>query len=59
MEQHGIRINHIQPGKPNQNTYIERYSRAVRYDLLVQLIIASLPKVRDFATDWLWTYNNE
>ena len=34
--QKGIRIEYIQPGKPQQNAYIERYNRTVRYGLLNQ-----------------------
>jgi putative transposase len=30
----GIKIEHIQPGKPQQNAYVERYNRTVRYDWL-------------------------
>lgn len=31
-ETHDIRLEHIQPGNPQQNAYVERYNRTVRYD---------------------------
>lgn len=46
-------------GKPQQNAYIERYNRTVRYNWLAQFLFESVDQVRDFATRWLWTYNNE
>lgn len=55
----GITIAHIQPGKPQQNAYIERYNRTVRYDWLQQYLFESIAEVQAFATEWLWTYNNE
>lgn len=58
-ERRGIRIEHIQPGKPQQNAYIERYNRTVRYDWLSQYLFESIEQVQDYATRWLWTYNNE
>jgi putative transposase len=54
-----IRIAHIQPGKPQQNAYVERYNRTVRYDWLNQNLFESLDDVQGFATRWLWHYNNE
>jgi len=42
-----------------QNAYIERYNRTVRYDWLAQYLFSSIDEVQEFATRWLWTYNNE
>lgn len=58
-EKQGIRIEHIQPGKPQQNAYVERYNRTVRYDWLNQYLFDSIEEVQDFATRWLWSYNHE
>jgi len=58
-EKNGIRLDYIQPGKPQQNAYVERYNRTVRYDWLGQHLFESIEEVRDYATKWLWTYNNE
>jgi putative transposase len=56
-QQPGIRIEHIQPGKPQQNAYIERYNRTVRYAWLARTLFDSINQVQDMATRWLWTYN--
>lgn len=55
----GIRIDYIQPGKPQQNAYVERFNRTVRYDWLSQTLFGSIEEAQDAATRWLWTYNNE
>jgi putative transposase len=55
----GIRIDYIQPGKPQQNAYVERFNRTVRYDWLSQTLFGSIEEVQNAATRWLWTYNNE
>jgi transposase InsO family protein len=47
----GIRLDHIQPGNPQQNAYIERYNRTVRYDWLNQYLFESIDEVQDCATD--------
>ena len=58
-EKQGIELLHIQPGKPQQNAYVERYNRTVRYDWMTQYIFASIEEVQDYATKWLWHYNHE
>ena len=55
----GIWLHFIQPGKPQQNAYVERYNRTVRYDWLNQYIFEEIEDVQEAATAWLWTYNNE
>lgn len=55
----GITIEFIQPGKPQQNAYIERYNRTIRYDWLSHYLFDSVDEVQNFASDWLWTYNHE
>jgi putative transposase len=37
-EKRGIGLQFIQPSKPQQNAYVERYNRTVRYDWLNQYI---------------------
>lgn len=58
-DKHGIELAFIQPGEPQQNAYIERYNRTVRYDWLAHHLFDSLEEIQDFATSWLWTYNYE
>jgi len=52
-EEHQIRLEFIQPGKPQQNAYVERYNRTVRYDCLAQYLFDSIADVQDYATRWL------
>lgn len=54
-----IELSFIQPGNPQQNAYIERFNRTVRYDWLSHYIFSDIDEIQDQATRWLWTYNNE
>jgi putative transposase len=58
-KENGIELKFIQPGNPQQNAYIERYNRTVRYDWLNQNLFNSIAEVQEHATEWLWIYNNE
>lgn len=55
----GIQMKYIQPGKPQQNAYIERYNRTVRHEWLDQNIFETIQEAQEQATSWLWTYNND
>jgi len=58
-ERRNIRLEFIEPGKPQQNAYVERYNRTVRYAWLAQYLFDSIDEVQDYATQWLWFYNHE
>lgn len=58
-QRRGIRFEYIQPGKPQQNAYVERFNRTVRYEWLSQHLWRDLEDVRIFATQWLHEYNHQ
>ncbi len=58
-QRRGIQLEFIQPGKPQQNAYVERYNRPVRDDWLSQSLVDTIAEVQAAGTAWLWTYNNE
>ena len=58
-ESRHITLMYIQPGNPQQNAYVERYNRTVRYDWLAQYLFDDLEEVQEFATNWMWSYNHE
>ena len=58
-EKQQIKLLYIQPGKPQQNAYMERYNRTVRHEWLNQHLFESIAHTQETATRWLWHYNNE
>ena len=54
-----IRLTHTQLGNPQQNAYIERYNRTVRYDWLSHYLFGSIDEVQNYGIEWMWTYNHE
>jgi len=53
-----ISLLYIQPGKPTQNAYIERFNRTARHEWLDLHLFKSIKPDLSLATKWLWTYNN-
>ena len=56
---HGVKLNYIQPGKPNQNAYIERFNRTYRHEVLNAYVFESLRQMREITRAWITEYNEE
>ena len=56
--QEQITLLYIQPGKPTQNAYIERFNRTARQEWLELNLFEDIEHAQLLATQWQWTYNN-
>ncbi len=54
----GIRLRHIQPGRPMQNGYIERFNRSFRQDVLDANLFSDLMQVRELSEEFVEDYNH-
>ena len=54
---HGIELHFIEPGKPNQNAYVESFNGRMRDECLNEHWFMSLGQARETIETWRQDYN--
>ncbi|QWD28384.1 transposase [Polynucleobacter paneuropaeus] len=49
----------IQPGKPQQNAFIERFNRTYHHEVLSAHIFENINQVKDVTEQWIKIYNED
>ncbi len=53
-----IHLAYIQPGKPAQKGYVERFNRTYREDILDAYLFSSIQEVQEITEEWIMEYNS-
>ena len=56
-QQHGVVLDFIEPGRPMQNGFIERFNRSYREAVLDMYVFRTLDEVRERTDAWMADYN--
>jgi transposase InsO family protein len=58
-EENNVELEFIKPGKPTQNSYVERFKRTYRDKVLNMYVFSTLAEVREITDQWIREYNEE
>ena len=56
-EDNNVALEFIKPGKPTQNSFIERFNRTYRDEILNYYVFHRLSEVREITDSWIIEYN--
>ena len=57
--EHQIEFEFIRPGRPMQNSYVERFNRTYRDEILNMYVFRNPSEVREITENWMCEYNEE